>query len=209
MAGESPTVVTVLYTANLRGTLGLLPRLFTLIQQERRTASGPVLLLDLGDTCAADVWVCRATQGRAPLLALDGMGYDAAVIGGPEEVPIPPDALRQLVGRLGLRILIWNRAISLTRRGITLGIAAGEALLPAPSPGVRVDRAAPTLPALHTVPAVLGDVPQGHLARVDLRWPEAEVTAAALRAITAGTPPDPTVSALVELVEGEAAQFRD
>ena len=89
--------VTLLYTANLQGELTLLPRLFTLIQQERRAATGPTLLLDLGDSCALSAWVCQATHGRAPFLVLDSMGYDAALIGGPERVPIPPSALRRLV----------------------------------------------------------------------------------------------------------------
>ena len=73
--------MTLLYTAHLAGEIALLPRLFTLIGQERRAAAGPVILLDMGDTCAVESWVCRATQGRAPFLVLDSMGYDAALIG--------------------------------------------------------------------------------------------------------------------------------
>src|SRR4029453_1362356 len=40
------------------------------------------LLLDLGDSCAADVWHCAATGGRSTLIALDAMGYHAANVSG-------------------------------------------------------------------------------------------------------------------------------
>ncbi|MEW6578797.1 MAG: hypothetical protein AB1435_06335, partial [Chloroflexota bacterium] len=95
-SGSVAETVTFLATAHLSGELRLLPRLFTLIHRERRSAQGPVVLLDLGDTCAVEAWVCRATLGRAPFLVLDSMGYDGAVIGGPEQVPIPPSSLRLL-----------------------------------------------------------------------------------------------------------------
>ncbi len=95
-----PTRLTLLYTANLRGDVALLPRLFSLIRREQRAADAPALLIDLGDTCAVESWLCRATMGRAPVLVLDSMGYDGVVIGGPERAPIPPSALRRLAGEV-------------------------------------------------------------------------------------------------------------
>lgn len=69
--------LTILYTAQLRGDLALLPRLHTYLQHLKTQYEKP-LLLDLGDSCANDVWHCAATAGRSTLIILDGMGYHAA-----------------------------------------------------------------------------------------------------------------------------------
>ncbi len=90
--------LTLIYTADIRGNLDLLPRLYILLrqlratgfededdvlvcafqpQQERRT-----LLIDLGGSCADDVWHCAVTGGRSTLTVLDAMGYDAANVAG-------------------------------------------------------------------------------------------------------------------------------
>jgi hypothetical protein len=71
--------LTVFYTHGLRGDLERLPRLYSAMHALRRDHA-PSLLVDLGDSCAPDVWHCRVTEGRSVLVALDGMGYDAANI---------------------------------------------------------------------------------------------------------------------------------
>ncbi len=201
-----PAIITFLATAHIAGELSLLPRLFTLIRQQRQQAEGPVVLLDLGDTCAADAWVCRATLGRAPLLVLDSMGYDAAIIGGPEAAPIPPASLRLLVDQMLMPIIIWNRPRPLTRGGVTFTVAPGQpTAIPTP-PVLKVDRASPMPPTPGSAP-VLGDVAQGCLARVDVAWPQWEVLSARMLALDDQTPPDPTIAAVVALIEHEARQF--
>ncbi len=199
--------VTLLYTANVHGQLALLPRLFTLIQQKRHAAAGPTLLFDLGDSCTLSAWVCQATHGRAPFLVFDSMGYDAAVIGGPEHVPIPPSALRRLVTDLVMPIVVWNRARTLKKRGVAITLAPGEAPAPTEAPVVRVDRTGATLPAIDDTPPILGDVPQAKLACVEMSWPDWHVQAVALHAVSTQTPPDPTIAAVVELVEEEARAY--
>lgn len=197
--------VTLLYTANIKGDLHLLPRLFTLIQVVRRAAEGPVFLFDVGDTCARDAWVCRATQGRAPFLVLDSMGYDGAMIGGGEEVPIPPSALRLLVGDMLMKAIIWDRTKPLTKQGITLTVAPGSADVQADSgPVIRANRSSSALPAPHDSPPVLGDTAQGTVAAVKMHWPAWTVAEAYTVAISEHTPPDPTIAAVVDLVESEA-----
>lgn len=77
MTPETPAL-TLLYTHQLHGELALLPRLFTRLRERRAAARGRVLVFDLGESCAPDVWHCEVTGGRSTLVALDGMGYDAA-----------------------------------------------------------------------------------------------------------------------------------
>jgi hypothetical protein len=207
LATEGIASVTLLATAHLHGDLARLPRLFTLIQRERAAAGGVSFLLDLGDSCALDVWLCRATQGRAPLMVLDAMGYDAALVGGPEAVPIPVPSLLRLRELITMPVIPWGRAASLTRKGITLGLATGEAVLPGDRPGFRVDRSSDALPESGAATVMLGDVPPGHLARVDVAWPDWTVTAARLVALAPDTPPDPTILATVEFVQDEARDY--
>jgi hypothetical protein len=199
--------ITLLYTANLAGELALLPRLMTVIHQVRQTPVGSVFLIDLGDTCAVETWVCRATEGRAPFLVLDAMGYDAAVIGGPEQVPIPIPSLRKLIGSVGLSLIVWNRLAELTKRGITVTVAPGEVDLPEDQPGFRIDRATTALPEAGDPLPTLGDVAHGELARVDLSWPKCVVQNTQRIPITTDVPPDPTIAAVVDLVESEAAHY--
>ena len=79
---EKPLSLTLLYTAKIAGDLPLLPRLFTFLQQLRAESRQPALLLDLGGSCADDVWHCRETGGRSTLIVLDAMGYHAANVAG-------------------------------------------------------------------------------------------------------------------------------
>jgi hypothetical protein len=69
--------ITLLYTANLKGDLYSLPKLYTYLRVLRGEFH-PVYLLDLGASCSAESWHCDITEGRSMLIALDGMGYTAA-----------------------------------------------------------------------------------------------------------------------------------
>ncbi|HEX2907866.1 MAG TPA: hypothetical protein VHO69_13440 [Phototrophicaceae bacterium] len=82
---SEPVNLTLFYSANLRGDLERLPRLYTFIKalvsgDRSRTAptSEQFLLLDLGNACAPEVWHCAVTEGRSMLIGLDAMGYHAA-----------------------------------------------------------------------------------------------------------------------------------
>ncbi len=75
---EKPLSLSLLYTGGIDGDLDMLPRLYTFLDTLKKRAGEPCLLLDMGWACADDVWHCRETGGRSVLLALDGMGYDAA-----------------------------------------------------------------------------------------------------------------------------------
>ncbi len=69
--------LTILYTQELRGDIGALPRLASLIQRAR-AESGRVVCVDLGGACDPSAWHCDVTGGRSMLAALDGCGYAAA-----------------------------------------------------------------------------------------------------------------------------------
>ena len=79
---EKPLSLTLLYTANIRGDLSMLPRMYTFLQRLKPAARQGTLLLDLGEACADTAWHCRETGGRSAVIVLDGMGYDAANTGG-------------------------------------------------------------------------------------------------------------------------------
>jgi hypothetical protein len=55
-------------------------------QDDPAPPPGRVLLLDLGDSCAPDVWHCQVSGGRSTLVMLDGMGYEAARADGAAEL---------------------------------------------------------------------------------------------------------------------------
>lgn len=195
--------ITVLTTANLRGAVDTLPRLATVILRERRAATGLTLLLDLGDTCAADAWICRVTQGRAPFLLLDAIGYDAAFIGG-EDTPIAPEVFHRLRDRIVMPLFLWNRVSELTRRGQQFIFAAGRAALPDAAPGFRITRAEPALARFEAGVIHLGDVPAGCLGCVEIRWPEQVIESLRTVPLDCGEPADPTIAAVLELVTEEA-----
>lgn len=96
---ERAEQVSILYTASLHGRIELLPRLFTQIKQERAAAIAAeraVLLVDLGQSCREDVRLCAATGGRAMLVAMDALGYDAFHIGALDMLYSQPALVSQI-----------------------------------------------------------------------------------------------------------------
>jgi len=140
------TPITILYTYGLRGDLALLPRLFSFIRQLRAHFSAEpvklceddpapaisrILLLDLGESCSPDVWHCAVTGGRSALVALDGMGYDAANVSG----LAAPD-LREKLGE-NVRLALVDEEHDWTWEGVRVAVSAPyppEALTPTPLP---------------------------------------------------------------------------
>lgn len=78
--------LTILYTHDLRGNLSVLPQLATWIDRLKQ-GRGAVCVLDIGGSCAPDVWHCVATQGRSTAVVLDAMGYHAANIADALDAP--------------------------------------------------------------------------------------------------------------------------
>src|SRR5947207_2242866 len=118
------TPVTLLYTASLGGRLTLLPKLFTQIRHERANAPGPVLLVDLGRSCVPDSWVCHVTGGRAMLVAMDAMGYDAFHIGPLDYLYTQPGTVQQLGETLLTQFAAGPWSSKITRQEQTFVIAS-------------------------------------------------------------------------------------
>ena len=188
-----PAALTVLYTAGLRGDLALLPGLFTFLRDLRARAEGsPVLLADLGRSCAPDVWHCGVTGGRSMLGAVDGMGYHAANVSG----SLTP-GLRAKMSDLTQMALVdsahayaWSAAVQ---------VIAGEAVADAPLI-VRLDAAPAT--ALEGRVLWLQNVEHGQVGRARLRAGGLE--AADVLALPRATEPDPTIAGVVDFIISEA-----
>jgi 2',3'-cyclic-nucleotide 2'-phosphodiesterase (5'-nucleotidase family) len=82
----------------------------TVIKQEREKGAF-VLLLDAGDSLASDQDPARQTQGRTSVGALNRMGYDAMVL-GPQDLALGPEALRQRIGEAKFAVLSANAVVS-------------------------------------------------------------------------------------------------
>ena len=110
------TPLTVFYTCDLRGDLDALPRMQTFLRQlkalygedavrvcadDPAPPGGRFLLLDIGGSCAPDVWHCDASGGRSMPVALDGMGYHAINVSG----FFAPDAREKIGGSIQIALV--------------------------------------------------------------------------------------------------------
>jgi hypothetical protein len=205
----------VVYTCNLRGDeatlIHVLPRLHTLIRSLRSGQGGGVpwnapatdtrfLRLDLGNSCAPDVWPCDVTGGRSTLIVLDAMGYQAAnashLAGEPREAEDQPAAngaggrRARLAGQRYCRRVGATCQVALAKtRNAHHPHASGRH----PPEGDRlylaVERGQPGV-----AQAGLGET-----ATLDER---------AVLDLPPGTLPDPTIAAAVEFVLGEARYYQ-
>ena len=220
--------LTILYTANIQGDLALLPPLYTflksLVHDLVRFAPEdeddvmvcavqppPIqtLLLDLGGSCAPDVWHCTATGGRSTLIALDAMGYHAANVS-------------DILNEEGRGKLADN----------PMGVALVDERHPHQDGGIRFssipDSATPfdqfergvvnydlqivLAPAESTHLAgktlYLAEVEKGHVGTAHISmgaYPH--LLANAVFDLPANTPPDPTIAGTVDFITNEARLF--
>lgn len=215
---EAVTHVSLFYTAALKGNLALLPRLFTFLSRERAAAQGISFLVDMGCACVPEAWICRATDGRAMLVAMDSMGYDAFHIGARDplyQMPHIVEQLRRLVVT-GFAAGPWSTQVN--RHGVRVGLVNGA----------QMARAAAEMPALdlliglrYTEQAaihaewrtsqrwLLFDCGEGNtIGRLDLKLlpttPYLEVISQQALTLPEHTPPDPTISGVIEFVQSEA-----
>jgi hypothetical protein len=221
--------LSILYTANIQGDLTLLPRLYTFIkslqadirhfepEDENEVMLCAVqprplqtLLLDLGDSCAADVWHCAATGGRSTLIALDAMGYHAANVTG-ILLPESRNKLAENVMSMGLvdsdhpwqlnNISIIAPSQQETNASSTHSSLITQHLQISLTP-VTTTRLA--LNTLHLSHVEAGQIGTAYIGGIDS---EPNLLADAVFDLPADTPPDPTISGTVDFVTNEARFF--
>lgn len=202
---DEPLSLTLLYTGEIAGDLALLPRLFTFLQQLKSEARSPVLLLDLGGSCAADVPHCRDTGGRSTLIALDGMAYHAANTAGLLEREQRQGLAEQVTLGLVDEERDWHcRLPPLSDLGIRVRLrsrtdSARLQILLRPAESTRIEGN-----TLHLRSVRAGQV--GAVA-LDLRG-QPKLLAARIHEMPATTPPNPSIAGTVEFVEAEARLLR-
>lgn len=215
-----PNRLTLVYTACLRGRLVDLPRLYTLIKQIRAALDGPSVLLDLGESCVADDPLCQATAGRALLVAMDSMGYDAFYIDRAD--PLASDRLTfdKLQAVIVTPLITDANPLSLTKHAPATGswtlrlLGGGIDSLSAEVPEddtltIGLRRTVPTAEATGYDPAhhmvyLTDQWDRLQVGCLELALNEGRIAAQTYFALTPDLPPDPTVSGVVEFVAAEA-----
>lgn len=211
--------VTIFYTVSLRGELRLLPYLFSHIKQQRATTAGVTLLVDLGESCRMDWPICRLTEGRALLVAMDSMGYDAYHL--PPDEPMMADMTTQAKLRntvLGAVLGVGESKIVTKKiaeeQYIQVRLAGGDIppeSLPEMPLTIQLHRGLPLASrVIDPTTVLIEDQRQDRispLGRVDLRLnrerQEVELLDVQRLPIPTGIMPEPSISSVVEFVESE------
>lgn len=201
------TTLSVFYTQNLAGKLELLPRMATFINKLRAHANTErVLLLDVGGTCAPDVPECAQSEGRAPLILLDAMTYQAAYVG----TTLSP-AAREKLRESYIGMALVDEATPFVQEGVAF---AAE---PPPAHPHRLHISSLTASQFALVPAPdffgvytlqlqtlsAGQVGQTTLALGD----EPRLISAQVHALPSNTPPAPTIAGTLEFVRDELRYY--
>lgn len=179
----------LLYTANLRGDLALLPRLYAFI----RSLGPRDMLLDIGSACDDSVWHCALTGGRSTLHVLDAMGYDAVSVQG----YLSSEGRAKLTAQaLGLQLIgegdSWDQAGAFITADTLDDAAYDLHIVLAPGESTRMEGRSLHLAALAA--GQVGDVILGGLRIIEHSVLDLPPT----------TLPDPTIAATVEFVLDEA-----
>ena len=196
-----PLSLAILYTANIRGDLAQLPRLYTFLQHLKQQAGRSALLLDLGRSCADSIWHCQATGGRSTLIVLDGMGYHAANIEDTLDSTNRELLAQQVTMGLVDRARDWAYHLPpVTDPSIRATVTPTEhrarlQIMLSPAKRTWLDGNVLNLEAV--LAGQIGEV------CVDLEA-GAQITSAALHELPPNTPPNPSIAGAVDFVEAEA-----
>jgi hypothetical protein len=191
---EKP-VATILYTANLRGDIELLPRLYAFLRQLRAEMK-PLMVVDLGDSCTPDVWHCEVTGGRSMLIALDAMGYTAAYT---------PTLSSESRAKLEITMALVDQEMPYLVENILL------CSQPITLPGMDVSIV--MTPAKHSHmennTLYLENVEAGQIgvAIVDLHGTPVLITSE-VKMLLPDAAPDPTIAGVVDFILGEARYYQ-
>lgn len=196
-----PEIVSLLFTQNLHGDLRFLPRLSRVLMhlriEDRRSYT-----VDLGNSCAPDVWHCEATDGRSMLIALDGINYSAANAEGLAEHARP-----QLS-----RSLVTLKAVSAAHPDWIERVALVSTLPDEAIPGAEMTLVIkPQLEARVTGTMIeFPAVERYRIGRLRVRTDTVpfELVSVETFDVPPTTPPDPVVSGMIDFIEGEARHYQ-
>ncbi|MCY3779578.1 MAG: hypothetical protein OXG78_04645 [Chloroflexi bacterium] len=202
---DAPLSLTLLYSANIAGDLALLPRLYTFLQRLIPAGAPKTLLLDLGGSCSASVWHCRATANRSTLIALDGMGYHAANVQGTLDAETRNLLAAQVTLALVDRGRHWRCALSpRAEQEIVVALspvdrAAALQVLLEPAESTRLEDNVLRLQALHA----------GQVGQVTIAFQaEPRIASAFIQAMPPDTAANPSIAGAVDFVLSEARLYR-
>lgn len=213
--------LTVFYTVSLRGRLDVLPRLFSSIRLARASLDEPSLLLDLGESCTPDVWLCEATAGRALLVAMDSMGYDGFHLGRVDSLYGDVVTLGKLRDTILTPIITDGQPLTLTRhtgdrQPLTLSITGATGHAPSADLVIRLEVGASDarMGVVNAAQPTVWITDQGSdaspmIGRVGIERDNDSsgsfrITEHRLEPISESIMPDPTISSVIEFVESEA-----
>jgi hypothetical protein len=162
-----------------------------------------VLLLDLGASCADDVWHCAVTGGRSTLIVLDGMGYHAANVAGYLEAS-QHDKLRNSIttGMVDDKHS-WRYHVPPVRDE-TIIISGIET----PALALCIVAAPATETTFKSRTLWLQAIEKGQVGRVEVDVPALKILTQTILDMPSGLKPDATIAASVEFVEEEAQFLR-
>lgn len=202
----------ILYTHQVRGELEQLPRIFSFLRQlkaQYRTAiygddnpeiTGPrFMVLDLGDSCSADVWHCQVTGGRSALFAFDSMGYEAANVEG----IFNPRTWQQMNDNVHMALI--DSAHPQKRQDEFF--MAIDPLSASENLAINLHPAETTElknKVLHLATCAHGEVGAVHLTKIDTAF---HLQSHEVHPMPRRTPADPTIAGVIDFVISEARYF--
>ena len=176
----------VLVTAHIQGKLHMLPRLYTAIRGIKDSVPGKVLLIDAGRAWSSDSWICQATENRAPYIALDAMGYDAAFVDG-----LSPQEFNKVSAQVQMQLIVPGVQFNFTMDAVGLSFLPDETGAEASIQSARV-----RLP-----------MPSGGTI-LHLEIANQAIAQQQTISIADTTPPDPTIAGAVEFIMSEARYYQ-
>jgi len=175
----------------------LLPRLARLLWHLKRTATGITRVFDLGDACSPTNPLCEWTEGRAVIIVLDAMGYDAIHVNG----YLSENAYEKLAENY-LNAVLVHAEQSYTDDLLQFGAhpLPNKLHIPIPaSPPPPVDSPLLRLPSLSA----------GQIGRVVVTLEEGQpISHYTLFELTPDVLPEPTIVATLNFVMDEARYFQ-
>ena len=175
----------------------LLPRMARLLWQLKRTATGITRVFDMGEACSPTSSLCEWTEGRAVIIVLDAMGYDAIHVNG-----YVSENAREKLAENYLHAVLVHAEQSYTDDVLQFGAH--------PLPNrvhIPIQTSLPPHPDTLTFP--LPVLSAGQIGRVVLTLDEGQpVSQFTLFDLPADVLPEPTIMATIDFVMDEARYFQ-